>query len=125
MEAQQRKIMIIDDEAVICSLLKEVVELAGYCAIVCEGPAEAIRKFKAVHHEIDLVLMDMIMPEMNGQQLMDEFMKIDDSKKIIILSGSAIDREVNDLMVNSVYSVIKKPVSIMELLRVINTAMVS
>lgn len=114
-----KKILVIDDEDVIRELMGEILEMLGYEAILCGSPLEAIKLFGNQHQEISLVFMDMMMPEIGGRQLYQEFTKIDPTKKVIILSGYSMEHETKKLMEDGITAFIQKPVTISELTRII------
>lgn len=114
-----KKILVIDDEDVIRELMGEILDMLGYEPILCGSPVEAIKLFTNRHKEISLVFMDMMMPEISGRQLYQEFIKIDASKKVIVLSGYSMEHETKKLIEDGVTAFIQKPVSIKELSKII------
>lgn len=116
----KKKILVIDDEALIRELMGEVIKMLGYEPILCGLPTEAIQLFLNLHNEISLVFMDMMMPEINGMQLYQEFAKIDASKNVIILSGYALDCETEKLIEDGITAFIQKPISVKEISEIIN-----
>lgn len=114
-----KKILVVDDEYIIRNLLGEILTSLGYEPILCESPVEALVLFKKRHEEISLVFTDMVMPEISGRQLFQEFVRINPSIKVVILSGYSVEHEINKLIEDGVSAFIQKPVSIKELSRVI------
>ncbi len=114
-----KKMLVIDDEDVIRELLGEVLQMLGYEAVLCGSPKEALELFSTRHQEFDMVFMDMMMPEMTGKQLYQEFSKIDKNKKVIILSGYSMEQENRELLEAGVAAFVQKPISIKELSRII------
>jgi CheY-like chemotaxis protein len=105
---------------VIRELMGEILDMLGYVPILCGSPVEAIKLFSDLHKEISLVFMDMMMPEIGGRQLFQEFIKIDPTKKVIVLSGYAMEYETKRLMEDGITAFIQKPVSIKQLSKIIN-----
>lgn len=122
---RRKKIMIIDDEVVVCALLKEVVDICGYEPVVCNNPHAALEIYRKMHREINLVLMDLIMPQMGGAQLCKAFMEINPQNKIIILSGYAEADEVESLGQAGVHAFLSKPIEMRHLVRVIEQAVMN
>lgn len=114
-----KKILVVDDEDIIRELMGEILTLLGYEPLLCGSPVDAIELFKNRHGEISLVFIDMIMPEISGRQLFEEFLKIDPSIKVVILSGYSMGYETNKLIEEGVSAFVQKPVSIKELAKVI------
>lgn len=115
----KKKILVIDDESLIRELLGEIIIMLGYEPILCGLPTEAINIFSKYHDEISLIFMDMIMPEINGRQLFKEFIKINSSKKVIILSGFTFEHEAEELFQDGITDFIQKPISVKEITDII------
>lgn len=121
-EKKPNKIIIIDDENTILELLGEVIRSLGYEPILCEYPKEAIEIYRQQCSEIVLIILDMIMPQLSGRQLYQELMKIDDSKNAIVLSGYAIEEEIQKLIQEGIYGFLQKPISVKELSEIVEAA---
>lgn len=81
------KILLVDDEAVIRRVAKRMLERAGYEVIMAKDGKEAISAFEMYQNEIRIVLMDLIMPEMNGPEAAEKLREINADVKIIFASG--------------------------------------
>lgn len=80
-------ILVVDDEETIRNLTKYRLESAGYKVELASDGLEAMKIFKEKAKEIDLVLLDMTMPNMNGEETFREMRRIRDNVKIILSSG--------------------------------------
>ncbi len=80
-------ILVIEDEPVVREILKLMLESLGYNLIVASNGKEALNIFKDRYNEIDLIISDIIMPEMDGKILFDEMLKITPDVKILYISG--------------------------------------
>ncbi|MDA3845504.1 MAG: response regulator [Vallitaleaceae bacterium] len=109
------RILVIDDEAIIRDLLKDILEMLNYEVLITGSPKEAIQIFASEHKSIHLVILDMIMPEMNGRQLFRELKCIKPSVKGILLSGYSLEGEVEKSLSEGIIDFLQKPVSIKEL----------
>ncbi|MBC7961248.1 MAG: response regulator [Vallitaleaceae bacterium] len=119
-KSQLKKILVVDDEDIIRDLMGEILTLLGYEPILCGSPVDSIQLYLERHDEISLIFIDMIMPEISGRQLFDEFMKIDPTKKVIVLSGYSMEHETQKLLEDGVSAFVQKPVSIKELSKIIS-----
>ena len=81
------KILIVDDEVLVCDALIQLVELAGYQAFHASDGKEALRLILECHP--DLVVTDLLMPEKDGIELITELRQIGQTTKIIGISGGS------------------------------------
>lgn len=112
---KRTKVMVIDDEEIIRDLLKDILDMLGYDVLIADSPYEAIDLFKKEYETVDVVLLDMIMPQMNGRQLFKELKVIKPSVKGILLSGYSLEGEVEKSLYEGIIDFLQKPVSIKEL----------
>lgn len=120
---QKELILVVDDERLIRDLMNDILQILGYDVVVCGSPIEAIDIYKDRKDEISLIIMDMIMPVMNGRQLYQEINKIDQNNKVILLSGYSEESEIEQLLSDGILAFIQKPVSIGKLTEVIEYAL--
>jgi CheY-like chemotaxis protein len=81
-----KKVMIVDDEADIISVLGIVLEENGFEVDTFEDPIVALKSYRAGVY--DLLILDIKMPEMDGFELYDQIKKIDDNAKVCFLTAS-------------------------------------
>lgn len=108
------KIIMVEDEASILEMGKEMLEQLGYDVIATSSPYEAIeiiRRGTMAH----LLLTDVIMPEMNGKELIDTLRKINPSINYIYMSGYTADIVSNQGILENDINLIQKPFSFEEL----------
>ncbi len=110
-----KTIMLVDDEEINRILGQKILETLGYTVLLAENGQKAVDIFKNKHEEIDLVLMDMIMPQMNGSEAFLIMKKIDSSCKVILSSGNTKTKTINELKVLGLAGSIHKPYIISEL----------
>ena len=113
-------ILLVDDEEFNRILNGEILETLGYQIILAEDGQEAVEIFKEKHTEIDIVLMDMIMPEMNGSEAFYKMKEIDKNCHVIIASGYTKDERIEELLGNGVKGFIRKPYKISEISQVLD-----
>lgn len=80
-------ILLVDDEEPVRDLGKKLIERLGFSALVASDGLDAIAVFRKHQAEIRCVLMDLTMPQVDGQQAMMELRKLDPGVKVIICSG--------------------------------------
>ena len=81
-----KKVMVVDDEADVISVLEIVLEENGFEVNTFEDPIVALKSYRAGVY--DLLILDIKMPEMDGFELYDRIKKIDDNAKICFLTAS-------------------------------------
>ncbi|MBF0506377.1 MAG: adenylate/guanylate cyclase domain-containing response regulator [Nitrospirae bacterium] len=85
MEAEGTKILVVDDDPLVRDIVAMILKAGGYQAETAENGLEAIDKFRSVPG-VEVIISDMNMPEMNGNELIKEIRKIDEDVPIIILT---------------------------------------
>jgi DNA-binding response OmpR family regulator len=88
---KNNRILIVDDEDDINLLFKMVLEDNGFKVDTFNDPLIALQNFTAGSY--DLLLLDMLMPKMNGFELYQKIRMIDDKVKICFLTASGINHE--------------------------------
>jgi CheY-like chemotaxis protein len=81
------RILFIDDEEPITLMVKQMLERLGYHAIVRTSSLEALKFFRANPDAVDLVITDMTMPKMTGDQLARELFAVRSDIPVIICTG--------------------------------------
>ena len=108
-------ILIIDDELTLLELTKELLEGLGYRVIAAHGPLEGIETYKARHHEIRLVILDMLMPDMTGNQVYPILKEINPDVAVLLATGLNVGEKVEEMISLGVNDVIGKPYSVIDL----------
>lgn len=109
-------ILIIDDEEIIRNISKRILERVGYSVIVAKDGNEAINLYEKQMKEIDLVLLDLVMPEISGVAVFNALVKINPNIKVLVSSGYAEDKFVLELKSKGVKHFVQKPFQPDELL---------
>ncbi|MGE5893377.1 MAG: response regulator, partial [bacterium] len=82
-------ILIIEDEREILDLSKHILDKHGYNVIATTDPRNGVKIYETMHERIDLTITDMIMPDMNGKQVIEAIRTVDKGAKIMVISGQA------------------------------------
>ncbi len=107
-EAGSGTVLVVDDEEPIRRLAKRILEGSGYRVLEARDGGEAVQLYRA-HPDIDLVLLDMVMPNMSGREAFHEIRKIDPRARVLLSSGFRHDTRVQALIAEGVSDVIDKP----------------
>ncbi|MBP7902036.1 MAG: PAS domain S-box protein [Spirochaetes bacterium] len=111
-------VLLADDEEVMRLVGKGLLEKFGYDVILAENGSKAVEIYKSEKNKINMIILDMIMPVMNGRDAFFEIKRIDPNAKIIIASGFIQSRDLNELQKNGLNAFIHKPFRSHELSRV-------
>lgn len=113
-------ILLVDDEEIILEVGKGLLEAIGYQALIAGDGKEAIEIYKENKGKIDVVILDMVMPEMGGGETYDRLREINSDIKVILASGYSIDGEASDILERGCNAFIQKPFQLKELSECIN-----
>ena len=102
-------ILIVDDHETIWDFLIEALQALGSSVLLAENGLDAVEIYEANPHEIDLVLLDMIMPKAGGHQTFFKIRAIDPEAKILLSSGFVSEEEVQDLLAQGACGFLPKP----------------
>jgi two-component system cell cycle sensor histidine kinase/response regulator CckA len=114
MQEGSETILLVDDEEEVVNIGKSFLEKLGYKPLVARDGLEAVEIFKIHKDKISLVVLDLIMPGMNGRQAFAEIKKIHKNSKILISTGYTVDGEIEDLLNQGCQGFIRKPFSLNE-----------
>jgi len=103
-------ILVVEDNPAVRALNKAVLETFGYRVIEALDGSDALTQFKAHQDEIQLVVMDVVMPKMNGRQAYEEICEIQPEVKVIFMSGYAADIIMEKGFVAEDFNFITKPI---------------
>ncbi len=82
-----KKILVVDDKAQIRDLVQAEFEDDGYCVILADGGKEAMSKLAELNFAVDLVILDIKMPEMDGLEVLNSIKKQKKDLPVILLSA--------------------------------------
>lgn len=117
-----KKILIADDEPQVLKMLTQLLEMEGFSVNTAPNGAEALKRFRETSP--DLVILDIIMPEMEGIETIQQLKKIQSDLPIIAISGGGKTGPAGYLKLASrlgANHVFAKPVDRRDLLQAIRT----
>jgi PAS domain S-box-containing protein len=116
-------ILIAEDDAAVRRMTVTVLKNAGYTVIEAADGEDAIRQFTDCKRAIHLVLLDVIMPRMNGNVVYDEIRKTAPDMKVLFMSGYTADMLMNKMLTGSNVNFLLKPASPRLLLKTVRDAL--
>ena len=108
-------VLFIDDEDMIIEVAEELFDQLGYEVLTAGSGKEAIEIFEENKEHIDIVLLDMIMPDMSGGDTYDRMKSIDPDIKVLLSSGYSINGQATEIMDRGCNGFIQKPFKMKEL----------
>jgi len=116
-------ILMIDDEEMIRTTTSDILEQLGYEVLTAENGAAGFECFRTMHDKIDLVLLDMIMPVMNGRECFEMMKEFDPKVRVILASGFSKSGDLEQMQANGLSWIIQKPYSVSDLSVLIQKAL--
>jgi len=86
------KVLIVDDESSVAESTSDLLEVKGYSVLnISENGKMALDYYRAHWQEIDVIILDLIMPEMNGLECFNEIRKVNPKARVVLYSGCSED----------------------------------
>jgi len=102
-------VLLVDDENIIIDVGKDILKTMGYKVLLARGGEEALIVYKKNQDKIDMVILDMIMPDMGGGETYDKLKEINPDIKVLLSSGYSIDGQANEILERGCDGFIQKP----------------
>jgi two-component system, cell cycle sensor histidine kinase and response regulator CckA len=112
---KSQTVLLVDDEKIVAQVGAAMLERMGYEVLVAHDAEAALGAFLKNREKVGMVLLDMIMPGMGGEEAFQKFKEIDPQIKILLCSGYSIHGEASRIMEQGCDGFIQKPFSIKEL----------
>ena len=116
-------ILIVDDHETIWDFLIEALQALGYSVLLAENGEDAVEIYRSNPGQVDLVLLDMIMPKLGGHQAFYQIRAIDPHASILLSSGFVSEDEVHDLLQQGARGFLPKPHRLGDVARAIRHAL--
>lgn len=108
-------VLLVEDDASILKLGKSIIEKLGYVVLSANSPKEALRFAECYDSEIDLLITDVVMPEMNGRELSEKLQDLYPKLKVLFMSGYTANVIAHRGVLDDGVSFISKPFSQMDM----------
>jgi len=116
-------ILVVDDERMILNVTREMLAGLGYRVLVAQGGDDAMEIYRTDHGNIDLVILDMIMPGMGGGELLDRMKAVNADCRVVLSSGYSLNGEAKAIMERGASIFLQKPFRLAELSQKIREAL--
>jgi len=111
----KEKILLVDDEEGTIQVEELMLKELGYSVLPALSGQQAVQLYKENMISLDLVALDMIMPEMNGRDTYEELIRINPKVKVLLVSGYSLNKQIEELMGLGCNGFIQKPFDIVQL----------
>ncbi|MBN2443306.1 MAG: PAS domain S-box protein [Spirochaetales bacterium] len=108
-KSENRTIMIIEDEEHVLKATSFILDHYHYKTVEFLDAIRAIEYYKSHYREINVVLLDLVMPAIDGEEVFEELKKINPEVSVIVMSGYSINSQVQDVLDKGAKGFIQKP----------------
>ena len=120
MSPEKLRIMVLDDEPIVCKRLKPALEKLGYEVDAFTQSPEAMHQIQRIGY--DIIITDLKMKEIDGMQVLSEAKKRHPGTEVIVITGFATMETAKQSLQMGVFDFIAKPFKLSEIQEVVNRA---
>ncbi len=102
-------ILLVDDEELILDVGRAILDKLGYRTLIAGSGKKALEIYRENQNVIALVILDMVMPEMDGRETYDRLKEINPQIKILLSSGYSVEKAARDILKGRTDGFIQKP----------------
>jgi len=110
-------ILLVDDEDTIIDVSEQILKTLGYKVLSARSGKEAITTYRENKGKIDMVILDMIMPDVGGGETYDQMKEINCDIKVLLSSGYSINGQATQILERGCDGFIQKPFTVKQLSR--------
>ncbi|MDY6988013.1 MAG: response regulator [Thermodesulfobacteriota bacterium] len=108
-------VLLVDDEEMIVDVGNEMLTALGYHVMIASNGKQAVGLYEQNKDKIDMVILDLIMPDMGGGEVYDRLKENNPKVKVLLSSGYSIDGQANEIMDRGCDGFIQKPFDMKQL----------
>lgn len=108
-------ILVVDDESMLRDLSHEMLSELGYKIMLAKDGQDAVDVYRRHRESIDLVIVDIIMPKMNGIDCLEKLREINPAVKVILMTGYSQEAMTENIEPDRIQGFLQKPFTIQEL----------
>jgi CheY-like chemotaxis protein len=108
-------ILLIDDEEMILDVARQLLASLGYRVLSASSGEAALDLYRLQYQRIDLVILDMIMPQMSGGRVFESLKEINPGVRVLLSSGYSINGQAMNILSRGCRGFIQKPFTVKEL----------
>ncbi len=108
-------ILLVDDEGIVIDVGREMLEKLGYTVLTARSGTEALQMYSKHQEQIDMVVLDMIMPDMGGGDTFDRLKSFHSGIKVLLSSGYSLNDAAGTILARGCSGFIQKPFNLKQL----------
>ena len=116
-------ILLVEDDLAVCEFASAALSSFGYTVIKAKNGQAALEKIESENLKFDLIITDIIMPELNGKEFVEKAREIYPSLKVVFVSGYTYNHIVNNGLLEEGVNFVQKPYSLKALATVVRKAL--
>ena len=117
------RILLVDDHQVIRAVTSDMLKSLGYEVVAARDGLEALDYFRLHDRDVDLVILDMIMPGLNARECFDRFKGINPGVKVVLSTGYVANNNVQEILDQGMVGFVQKPYMLSQLSLVVSEAL--
>jgi len=122
-DSRKASLLVVDDEEAVRTTLAQMLRVLGHDVHACADGFEAIEYYGQHWAHIDLVILDMIMPRLDGPETFARLQAINPHVKVLLSSGYSVEGQADELLTHSSAAFLQKPFRMRELEQVLHQAL--
>ncbi|MBI2195133.1 MAG: response regulator [Planctomycetes bacterium] len=116
-------VLLVEDETMVLQVGQQMLQSLGYQVLTARNGREGLERFHEHHQNIHLVVLDLVMPEMGGEELFFKLHEIDPALKVVLMSGYSIQEKLDGLRDHGLKGFVLKPFTLQSLGRAVRDAL--
>jgi nitrogen-specific signal transduction histidine kinase/ActR/RegA family two-component response regulator len=108
-------VLLVDDDPMILEVGNRLLKTLGFRILEAKGGREAVDIYKVRKEEIDLVILDMIMPDLDGGETYDKLKALDPDIKVLLTTGYSVDGKATEILERGCDGFLQKPFTLDDL----------
>jgi two-component system, cell cycle sensor histidine kinase and response regulator CckA len=104
-----RTVLVVDDEPMALKLVQSILERRGFEVLMSTSPNQALKLFESNQSRIELLISDIVMPEMDGPKLASRLVALNPDLPVLFMSGLVTEHEVEQAGSIAQFAFIRKP----------------
>jgi two-component system cell cycle sensor histidine kinase/response regulator CckA len=121
-DVERGTVLIVDDEILVLEIARDILQRFGYAVLTAESGEQALSLYEQRHQDIDAVVLDLVLPGMDGREVIHKVRELDSNACIVVSSGCITDETSAELRALGVDGFVQKPYRIAELLEAVKGA---